>query len=79
MNTKQPDLHKLMEQVNIRIPADLNDWLNDAVTQTRRLHGSKIPKEMIIQTALEIFREGMSDQTWESFRDINDIHAYFNR
>lgn len=44
------------EAVNLRLPLELNDWLNDLLKQGKRRHGSKIPKEVWVQAALELFR-----------------------
>ena len=42
------------EAVNLRLPIELNDWLNDLLKQGKRKHGSKIPKEVWVQAALEL-------------------------
>ena len=42
------------EAVNLRLPIELNDWLNDLLKQGKRKHGSKIPKEIWVQAALEL-------------------------
>lgn len=44
------------EAVNLRLPLELNDWLNERIKQGKRRHGSKIPKEVWVQAALELFR-----------------------
>ncbi len=44
------------EAVNLRLPIELNDWLNDLLRQGKRKHGSKIPKEVWVQAALELLR-----------------------
>jgi hypothetical protein len=44
------------EAVNLRLPLELNDWLNELLKQGKRRHGSKIPKEVWLQAALELFR-----------------------
>jgi hypothetical protein len=44
------------EAVNLRLPIELNDWLNELLKQGKRRHGSKIPKEVWLQAALELFR-----------------------
>ncbi len=44
------------EAVNLRLPIELNDWLNDLLKQGKRKHGSKIPKEVWVQAALELLR-----------------------
>jgi hypothetical protein len=44
------------EAVNLRLPIEINDWLNDLLKQGKRKHGQKIPKEVWVQAALELFR-----------------------
>jgi|GEM_PF-4035379 len=81
----QSDLDKLLkgrdtsekreyyDQVNVRLPSSLNDWLNDSVRKSKRVRGTKVPKEMIIEVALEYFRALEID--WgkiESKRDLLD-------
>ncbi len=42
--------------MNLRLPIEINDWLNDLLKQGKRKHGQKIPKEVWVQAALELFR-----------------------
>ncbi len=44
------------EAVNLRLPLELNDWLNDLIRKGKRQHGAKIPKEIWVQAALELFK-----------------------
>jgi len=44
------------EAVNLRLPIELNDWLNELLKRGKRRHGSKIPKEIWVQAALELFQ-----------------------
>lgn len=44
------------EAVNLRLPIELNDWLNELLKKGKRRHGSKIPKEVWVQAALELFQ-----------------------
>jgi hypothetical protein len=44
------------EAVNLRLPLELNDWLNELLKVGKRRHGSKIPKEVWVQAALELFK-----------------------
>jgi chromosome segregation ATPase len=59
------------EAVNLRIPIELNDWLNDLLRNGKRKHGSKIPKEIWVQAALELFRAMPVD--WESIGDEDSL------
>lgn len=44
------------EAVNLRLPIELNDWLNELLKVGKRRHGSKISKEVWVQAALELFK-----------------------
>ncbi len=59
------------EAVNLRIPIELNDWLNNLLRNGKRKHGSKIPKEIWVQAALELFRAMPVD--WESIGDEDSL------
>ena len=59
------------EKVNFRIPIDLNDWLDDLVKQGKRRHGSKIPKEIWVQAALELLKN--LPVNWEEIESTEDL------
>lgn len=42
--------------MNLRLPIELNDWLNELLKKGKRQHGSKVPKEVWVQAALELFK-----------------------
>lgn len=44
------------EAVNLRLPIELNDWLNELLKKGKRKHGAKVPKEVWVQAALELFK-----------------------
>lgn len=44
------------EKVNLRLPQELNDWLDDLLKKGKRTHGHKISKEIWVQAALELFK-----------------------
>ena len=44
------------EAVNLRLPIELNDWLNELLKKGKRQHGAKVPKEVWVQAALELFK-----------------------
>ncbi len=44
------------EKVNLRLPIEINDWLDELVKKGKRNHGHKIPKEIWVQAALEFFQ-----------------------
>ena len=51
------------ESVNLRFPIELNDWLNELLKKGKRKHGSKIPKEVWVQAAIELFKAMPVDWT----------------
>ncbi len=59
------------EKVNLRLSLDLNDWLDNLIKQGKRTHGSKIPKEIWVQAALEFFRSLPVD--WESIDSVESL------
>lgn len=59
------------EAINLRVPIELNDWMNDLLRNGKRRHGSKIPKEIWLQAALELFRAMPVD--WESIEDEDGL------
>jgi hypothetical protein len=61
------------ESVNLRLPIELNDWLNDLLKKGKRKHGSKIPKEVWVQAALELFRSMPLD--WEEIDTEENLHS----
>ena len=59
------------EAVNLRLPLELNDWLNELLKIGKRRHGQKIPKEVWVQAALELFRSLPVD--WASIEDEESL------
>lgn len=51
------------DRVNLRLPVELNDWLDDLLKQGKRKHGRKIAKEIWMQAALELLRAMPLDLT----------------
>jgi hypothetical protein len=64
------------EPVNLRLPLELNDWLNDLLKKGKRKHGSKIPKEIWVQAALELFRS--MPVNWEEIEDEEGLRLALN-
>jgi hypothetical protein len=62
------------EKLNLRLPLELNDWLDELLKQGKRKHGQKIAKEVWVQAALELFRampiDWLEIQTEEELRSI---------
>lgn len=61
------------EPVNLRLPIDLNDWLNELLKKGKRRHGSKIPKEIWVQAALELFQA--MPVNWEEIDSEESLHS----
>ena len=61
------------ESVNLRLPIELNDWLNDLLKKGKRKHGSKIPKEVWVQAAIELFRS--MPMNWEEIDTEENLHS----
>ena len=62
---------RIYDQVNVRLPAELNYWLNDVVRRTKRSHGAKVPKESLIEASVEFIKE--LDIDWESIKNKEEI------
>ena len=59
------------EKVNLRLPIELNDWLDDLVKKGKRIHGRKIAKEVWVQAALEYFRS--LPINWEEVESVDRL------
>ena len=59
------------EKVNMRLPLELVDWLDELVKNGKRLHGQKIPKEIWIQAALELLRSAPID--WQEVDSLDSL------
>ncbi|MCC0175826.1 hypothetical protein I4641_02370 [Waterburya agarophytonicola K14] len=69
------DLDK--EKVNLRLPLELNDWLDATVKRSKRLHGHKIKKETLVHAALLFFHHLPLD--WDSIQSIDDLQLRLHR
>lgn len=61
------------EKVNLRLSIEINDWLDDLIKQGKRLHGSKIPKEVWVQAALEFFQAMPIE--WEDIDSVETLQT----
>lgn len=59
------------EKVNLRLPLELVDWLDEIVKQGKRNHGQKIAKELWLQAALELLRS--APVAWEEIDSIEKL------
>ncbi|NJM47071.1 MAG: hypothetical protein HC860_13665 [Alkalinema sp. RU_4_3] len=60
-----------LDKVTVRIPIELNDWLDDLLKQGKRKHGQKVPKEIWLQAALELFKVMPVD--WSEVQSIEQM------
>ena len=60
-----------LDKITLRIPIELNDWLDSLLKQGKRKHGQKIPKEIWIQAALELLRSMPVD--WTEVQDLEQM------
>jgi hypothetical protein len=60
-----------LDKVTLRIPIELNDWLDDLLKQGKRKHGQKIPKEIWVQAALEFFKSAPID--WSEIQSVEQM------
>jgi hypothetical protein len=60
-----------LDKITLRIPIELNDWLDSLLKQGKRRHGQKIPKEIWVQAALELLRSMPVD--WAEVQDIEQM------
>lgn len=65
------EMDRELDKVTLRIPIELNDWLDDLLKQGKRKHGQKIPKEIWVQAALELFKSMPVD--WSEIQSINQM------
>jgi hypothetical protein len=49
-------LNEEVDKVTVRLPIELNDWLDERLKQGKRQHGHKIPKEVWVQAAIELLK-----------------------
>lgn len=61
------------EKVNLRLSVKVNDWLDNLLKKGRRQHGHKIPKEVWVQAALELFQS--MPVNWEEIESEEALKA----
>ncbi len=64
-------MNQELDKVTLRIPIELNDWLDSLLKQGKRKHGQKIPKEIWVQAALELLRSMPVD--WTEVQSIDQM------
>ena len=65
-----------LDKVTLRIPIELNDWLDSLLKQGKRKHGQKIPKEIWFQAALELLKSMPVD--WSEIQTIEQMREKLN-
>lgn len=65
-----------LEKVTLRLSIELNDWLDDLLKQGKRNHGQKIPKEVWVQAALELFKAMPID--WTEVKSVEEMREKLN-
>ncbi|MBD2329684.1 hypothetical protein [Alkalinema sp. FACHB-956] len=60
-----------LEKITLRLPIELNDWLDDLLKQGKRKHGQKIPKEVWVQAAIELLKAMPVD--WTEVKSIEQM------
>jgi hypothetical protein len=62
------------DKVTVRLPIEQNDWLDEFSRKTKRLHGSKISKEELVQLALEMLQyQNIDPAQVTSLDDVKSI------
>lgn len=64
---------KREEKVNLRLSIRVNDWLDSLLKKGKRKHGQKIPKEVWVQAALELFKS--MPVTWEDVESEEQLQT----
>lgn len=64
-------MNRELDKVTLRIPIELNDWLDSLLKQGKRKHGQKISKEVWVQAALELLRSMPVD--WAEVQSIDQM------
>lgn len=59
------------DKITVRLPSEINDWLDETIRQTKRINGFKIKKELFVQAALEMIKE--KDIDWSQIRGEEDF------
>lgn len=62
------------EKVNMRLPLELVDWLDELVKNGKRLHGQKIGKEIWIQAAVELLHSAPLD--WQEIDSVETLRGH---
>lgn len=63
-----------MEKVTIRIPVEMNDWLDSIVKKVRRESGSKVRKEFLVTMALMVLQS--SKINWSEIENESDLESF---
>ncbi len=61
------------ESIGLQVTTEINDWLDQVVKVSRRKHGKKLQKQVIIQAGVELLRAMPVD--WTDIVDLNELRA----
>ena len=63
------------KQLNIRIPLELYQWLNETVILIAKVHSKKLSKEMIIKVCIEFLRNQNLD--WQNISRLENAEIRY--
>ena len=59
------------ESIGLQVTTEVNDWLDQVVKASRRKHGKKLKKQVIIQAGVELLRSMPVD--WTDVGDLDEL------
>ncbi len=59
------------ESIGLQVTTEINDWLDRVVKASRRKHGKKLKKQVIIQAGVELLRSMPVD--WTDVGDLDEL------
>ena len=61
------------ESIGLQVTTEVNDWLDEVVKASRRKHGKKLKKQVIIQAGVELLRAMPVD--WTDIGDLDELRG----
>jgi hypothetical protein len=61
------------ESIGLQVTPEINDWLDKVVKASRRKHGKKLKKQVIIQAGVELLRAMPVD--WTDIGDLDELRG----
>ena len=65
------------ESIGLHVTAEINDWLDNVVKVGRRKHGKKIPKQVWIQSGIELLRAMPIE--WAEISDLDELRSTLDK